>query len=164
MRQPLSEPDNGRRDLLLVADPGGHLQELLALEEVWRGHTRAWVTVDNETFRAIGPAELVFSAHGPTRRNLVNLLRNTVLAARVIRAVRPQAIVTTGAGLSVPFVWVARALRVRTAYIECSGRVGVSLSGRLAAPAANRVYVQWPDAVGIVAKAAYRGSIFFSPR
>lgn|SRR5438067_1204025 len=164
MGEQVSPSTIGRRDLLLVADPGGHLQELVALEEVWRGHTRAWVTLDDETFRALGPGEVVFGAHGPTRRSLVNLVRNAVLALRIMRAVRPKAVITTGAGLSVPFIWIARIFGIRTAYIECSGRIGVSLSGRLAAPAASRVYVQWPEAAMVHRKATYRGSIFFSLR
>ena len=164
MRRRLTGADSRRREILLVADSGGHLNELLALREVWGQYSRAWVTVANDTFGAVAPGELVFAAHGPTRRSPLNLARNTLLALRIIRAVRPSAIITTGAGLSVPFVWVGKLLGVRAAYIECSGRIGVSLSGRLVAPAASRIYVQWAEATDLVGNARYCGSIFFSPR
>ena len=31
--------------LLLVCSPGGHLQQMLALEPAWRGIERSWVTL-----------------------------------------------------------------------------------------------------------------------
>ena len=75
---------------------------------------------------------------------------------------RPAVVITTGAALSVPFAWVGRLFGARVVYIECSGRVGISLSCRLIAPVAHRLYVQWPEVAPQVSKARYAGTIFFS--
>jgi hypothetical protein len=156
--------DSGPVTLLLVADPGGHLFELAGLREVWSRFPRAWVTVRRSDVETLLPGERIVFAHGETRRNLKNLVRNAVLAVRVIRELRPAVIMTTGAALSVPFAWVGRALGVRVVYVECSGRIGVSLSCRLIAPVADRLYVQWPEVVPSLRKARYAGSVFFSRR
>jgi hypothetical protein len=150
--------------LLLVADPGGHLFELAGLRDVWSRFPRAWVTVDASDVGTLLADEHVLFAHGPTRRSLRNLGRNTVLAFRIVRRLRPAVILTTGAALSVPFVWMGRLFGARVVYIECSGRVGISLSCRFIAPFASRIYVQWHDVVPKLTKARYAGSIFFSPR
>jgi beta-1,4-N-acetylglucosaminyltransferase len=71
---------------------------------------------------------------------------------------------TTGAALSVPFAWAGRVLGARVVYIECSGRVGISVSCRLIAPVADRLYVQWPEVVSQASKARYTGTIFLSRR
>jgi len=63
----------------------------------------------------------------------------------------------------VPFAWVGRLFGARVVYIECSGRIGVSLSCRLVTPVANRLYVQWPEVASSIPKARYAGSVFFSP-
>lgn len=150
--------------LLLVADPGGHLFELAGLREVWSRFSRAWVTVRASDSETLLLGEQVLFAYGPTRRSLRNLLRNCFLAVRIVRRLRPAVVMTTGAALSVPFVWAGRLFGARVVYIETSGRVGISMSCRLGAPVADRLYVQWPEVVPQVSKARYAGTIFFSPR
>ncbi|MGH3024477.1 MAG: PssD/Cps14F family polysaccharide biosynthesis glycosyltransferase [Gaiellaceae bacterium] len=162
MRRSATEPE--RVTLLLVADAGGHLFELAGLREVWSRFSRVWVTVHASDVETLLTGEQVLFAHGQTRRSLKNLVRNGLLAVRVVRRLRPAVVVTTGAGLSVPFAWVGRAFGARVVYIECSGRIGVSVSCRLVAPVADRLYVQWPEVVGQVAKARYAGTVLLSRR
>ena len=150
--------------LLLVADPGGHLFELAGLRDVWSRFSRAWVTVRGSDVDTLLPGERVVFAHGHTRRSLRNLVRNSVLAVRIVRRLRPAVVITTGAALSVPFAWAGRLFGARVVYIECSGRVGISVSCRLVAPVANRLYVQWPEVASQVSKARYAGTIFLSRR
>ncbi len=151
-----------RVTLLLVGDPGGHLFELVGLRPVWMQVSRAWVTVEASDAETLLAGEQVLFAHGPTRRNARNLVRNAVLAVRIVRRLRPAVIITTGAGLAVPFCWVGRLFGSRVVYVECSGRVGLSLSCRFIAPVAHRLYVQWPEAVAEARKARYAGSVFLS--
>lgn len=150
--------------LLLVADPGGHLFELAGLRDVWSCFPRAWVTVRASDVETLLPDERVVFAHGHTRRSLKNLVRNSLLAVRTVRRLRPAVVMTTGAALSVPFAWAGRLFGARVVYIECSGRVGISVSCRLIAPVADRLYVQWPEVVSQASKARYAGTIFLSRR
>ena len=150
--------------LLLVADPGGHLFELAGLRDVWSRFSRAWVTVRASDVDTLLVDERVIFARGPTRRSLMNLVRNSLLAVGIVRRLRPAVVMTTGAALSVPFAWAGRLFGARVVYIECSGRVGISVTGRLIAPVADRLYVQWPEVVPQVSKARYAGTIFLSRR
>ena len=50
------------------------------------GFARAWVTFDKSDARSLLDGERVFYAHGPTNRNLKNLLRNLLLAVARRRA------------------------------------------------------------------------------
>ena len=49
-------------------------------------------------------------AHNNRSSGIPNLLRNLRLAWSVIRSERPAAILTTGAGVAVPFAWIGRLL------------------------------------------------------
>ena len=69
---------------------------------------RAWVTFDKSDARSLLADERVDFAHGPTNRSIKNLLRNLLVAWRVVRDARPKVMLTTGAGVAVPFAWVAR--------------------------------------------------------
>jgi UDP-N-acetylglucosamine:LPS N-acetylglucosamine transferase len=146
--------------LLLVCSSGGHLFQLHALSEVWSTWTRLWVTFDKSDARSLLRDERVVFAHGPTNRSLGSLLKNLVLAWRVMKEAQPRVLVTTGAGVAVPFAWVARLRGASVVYVESLTRIDdVSLSCRLIAPIASRVYVQWPEAQAGVRKARYAGPI-----
>lgn len=148
-------------EILLVCSSGGHLLQLLALREAWESFSRAWVTFDKSDARSLLADEQVFFAYGPTNRNIPNLLRNFKLAWRVVRRVKPRIMLTTGAGVAVPFAWIGRLLGVRIVYIESFTRIdGPSLSLRLISPVADRLYVQWPELAAVVPRARYAGSLF----
>jgi UDP-N-acetylglucosamine:LPS N-acetylglucosamine transferase len=120
-----------------------------------------WVSFDKSDVRSLLANETVVTAYGPTNRNVPNFLRNLRLARRVVRRLQPRTLVTTGAGVAVPFAWFARLAGARVVYVESFTRIDtISLSCRLIRPVADRVYVQWPEAVGLVRDARYVGNIF----
>jgi UDP-N-acetylglucosamine:LPS N-acetylglucosamine transferase len=135
------------RRVLLVCSPGGHLQQLLALELAWEGLEASWVTLPGRDVEDLLDGHAVELAHGPTNRSLRMLLRNLPVAWRIIRARDPDVILSTGAGVAVPFFWVGRLLGRRCVYVESLTRVdSVSLSGRLVYPVAHAFMVQWRGA------------------
>jgi UDP-N-acetylglucosamine:LPS N-acetylglucosamine transferase len=151
-------------DIMLVCSSGGHLQQMLALKPVWGAYTHVWVTFDKSDARSLLNGECVFHAHSPTNRSLRNLLRNLVLAWRTLNAVRPRVLLTTGAGVAVPFAWLGRLKGVKIVYVESFTRIsGPSLTCRLVAPIAHRSYVQWPEMERLVPKARYAGNVFAGP-
>jgi UDP-N-acetylglucosamine:LPS N-acetylglucosamine transferase len=157
----LSAPRPDRADVLLVCSSGGHLLQLVALRDAWQGLSRRWVTFDKSDARSLLAGEVVTFAHGPTNRSVKNLLRNLVLAWRLVARVRPTVVLTTGAGVAVPFAWIARLRGARVVYIESLTRIDrPSLSCRLIAPAASRIYVQWPELVDAVPRSRYVGQVF----
>jgi UDP-N-acetylglucosamine:LPS N-acetylglucosamine transferase len=92
------------------------------------------------------------------------MIRNAVLAAGLIRELRPAAVLTTGAAIAVPFAWAAKAFGVPTVYVESVTRVHKpSLAARLVAPVASRLYVQWPELRPALRGARYVGSVFTDP-
>lgn len=149
-----------RLGCLLVASSGGHLFQLQTIRSGWPVEDRQWVTFDTSDARSLLAGEVVHRAAHPTNRNLPNLVRNVLLAARLLLRLRPRAIVTTGAGVAVPFCWLGRLAGARIIYIESMARVrGPSLTGRLVHPVAHRFFVQWPAMAGVLRKAEYRGSL-----
>jgi len=157
----VSTRTDGQADLLLVCSTGGHLQQLLALRDAWGGYSRVWVTFDKSDARSLLRDERVVFAHGPTNRSVKNLLRNLVVAWRTLRDVRPEVVLTTGAGVAVPFAWLGRLRGARLVYVESFTRIEEpSLTCRLVAPVADRIYAQWPELVHSVPKAHYAGTVF----
>jgi beta-1,4-N-acetylglucosaminyltransferase len=147
-----------RGGLLLVADPGGHLQELIALQATWQERRRVWALPRG----ASPPAgEVVYRLAGPTRRSVRALILNLVQAVRLMMVERPTVLLTTGAGAGVPFVWVAWVFRKKIIFVENSGRIGLSLSGKLSRPFATQFYVQWPELEDERRAISYAGNVLF---
>lgn len=132
--------------LLLVGSSGGHLAQLLALEPWYRRWQRHWVTFNTPDAQSQLDGETVTWAYHPTTRNVRNLLRNGWLAARLVRRGSVVAVVTTGAGVALPFVLVARLLRIPTVYIEVYDRIDTpTLTARLCRPFLSAMLVQWDE-------------------
>lgn len=147
MTDPRGTPGGSSDRVLLVGSSGGHLTQLLALAPWWQERTRAWVTFDTpDAVAALADEPDVWWAAHPTTRNVPNLLRNLLLAWRVTRRFRPTVVVSTGAGVALPFFLAAKATGARTAYIEVYDRIETpTLTGRLCRPVTDLMLVQWPE-------------------
>lgn len=133
-------------EVMLVGSSGGHLAQLLALAPWYRDRARSWVTFDTPDARSLLAGEQVVWAHHPTTRNLKNLARNFLLAARTLKRRDVAAVVTTGAGVALPFVVVARLRGVPTVYIEVYDRIdSPTLTARLCRPFLSAMLVQWEE-------------------
>lgn len=153
-------PPPTRQRVLLVGSSGGHLAQLMSLRSWWSQTDRAWVTFRTEdALGHLADESHVAWAHSPTTRNVPNLLRNTWLAWRVLRSFRPDVVLSTGAGVALPFFVLARAVGARTVYIEVYDRVdSATLTGRLCRPFTDRMLVQWPEQAGL-----YRDAVVVGP-
>ncbi|GLU46898.1 PssD/Cps14F family polysaccharide biosynthesis glycosyltransferase [Nocardiopsis ansamitocini] len=132
--------------VLLVASSGGHLAQLWPLRPWWTTHERVWITFKTPDAVSALAGETVHWAYHPTTRNVVNLVRNTFLALRVFARHRPRVVVSTGAGVAVPFFVLARLLRVPTVYIEVYDRMDTpTLTARLCRPFTRLFLAQWDE-------------------
>lgn len=130
----------------LVCSSGGHLAWMLQLRPWWSQHERFWVTFDKTDARSLLEGERTIWAWFPTTRSIRNLLRNLRLAWTTIRRERPDVIVSTGAGVALPFFLVARLHGIKTVFIESYERIeGPSLTARLCSPLSHLVLLQWDD-------------------
>jgi UDP-N-acetylglucosamine:LPS N-acetylglucosamine transferase len=132
--------------LLLVSSSGGHLSQLHALEPWWGQHERLWVTFPKDDARTLLDGERVIAAHHPTTRNIPNAFRNFRLARDVFDDYRPDVVVSTGAGVAVPFFLAARHFGARTVYVEVYDRIdSPTMTGRMCYPLADLFLLQWAE-------------------
>ncbi|MBM3676199.1 MAG: UDP-N-acetylglucosamine--LPS N-acetylglucosamine transferase [Actinobacteria bacterium] len=143
-----NDTERGERSapVLMVCSTGGHLAQLWRLRPWWEQHDRAWVTFDKPDARALLAGERIYWAHHPTTRNLANLVRNTLLARRVLRRERPGVVVSSGAGVAVPYFWMARRFGAATAYYEVHDRIDTpTVTGKLCYPVTDLFALQWEE-------------------
>ncbi len=121
---------------LFVCNTGGHLVELLSLAErlpFERGE-ELWVTFDDAQSRSLLRGRDVEFIRYPSPRDLRVTVANTITAIELHRRRRFTWAVSTGAGVAVSFLPVARAHGAQCHYIESATRIaGPSMTGRLLA-------------------------------
>jgi UDP-N-acetylglucosamine--N-acetylmuramyl-(pentapeptide) pyrophosphoryl-undecaprenol N-acetylglucosamine transferase len=125
-------------NVLACASAGGHFKQLLRLvDRLPDGGTVTCRTYDSilteDLLAAAGRSgDRVVLAPYAAPRDLLNLLRDAKVARRLVRADRFDLAVSTGAGLAVAALPVARAAGIRSVYIESATRAeGPSMSGRI---------------------------------
>ena len=90
----------------LVGSSGGHLTHLYLLKPFWEEKERFWVTFGKDDAKSILEDEKMYECYFPTNRNIKNLIKNTFLAIKIIRKEKPKLIISSGAGVAVPFFYI----------------------------------------------------------
>lgn len=165
--------------LCLVCSSGGHFLEMYFLKDFWEQYDRFWVTFfkqDNlpllcgsskytENIPDVMGVPLVcnekaYNSYYPTNRSIKNLIKNTFLAFKILRKEKPDIILSTGAGVGVPFVYIGKLLGMKTIYVELETRVNkLSLTARLIYYVVDHLIVQWPELADKYNKAVFAGQI-----
>lgn len=146
--------------IALVCSSGGHLLELLQLRECFEQHPHFWVTFFTEDAQVLLKDELAYWAYSPTNRSLNKFVKNIFLAWKILKLERPTHIITTGAGVAVPFFFLAKLFSVKTIYLESLARLeNLSLSGRLVYFLADHFLVQWEELARRYRRAIYGGRV-----
>lgn len=129
--------------VLFACSAGGHLAQLMQLRPWFQDRQRVWVTFEQpDAVGLLGDEETVWAFH-PTTRNIPNLVRNTLLAWRIIRKHRPSLVITSGAGIAVPFFYIGKLLRAKTVYVEVIDRIDTrTMTARLCSPVTDVVVAQ----------------------
>ena len=132
--------------LCLVSSSGGHLFQLFILNKWWEKQDRFWVTFEKEDALSLLENERTYWSYFPTNRSIKNLIRNTFLALKILRKERPDVIVSTGAGVAVPFFYIGKLLGAKLIYIEVYDRINApTLTGKLVYPVTDAFLLQWQE-------------------
>lgn len=145
----------------LVGSSGGHLTHLYLLKPFWEEKERFWVTFGKEDAKSILEDEKMYECYFPTNRNIKNLIKNTFLAIKIIRKEKPKLIISSGAGVAVPFFYIGKIFGAKTIFIEVFDRIDKpTITGKLVYPVTDIFIVQWEEMKKVYPKAINLGGIF----
>lgn len=112
------------------------------MQSAWTGLSHFWLTYDASRTRSL--------AHAYRLRNIgFNPFLMAIAFARTLLIFvreRPNVIITNGAEIAIPAVFIGRVLGCRIVFIEVWTRVRLpTLTGRLVYPLCDEFFVMWPD-------------------
>lgn len=145
--------------ICLSSSSGGHLTQLLKLNNVWKKHDHFFLTFKVHRTEHLSKKERVHFVKDP-KRNPFLLILNFLQSLVVFLMENPDVIVSSGTGVTVPMCIWGKLFGKKVIFIESYSRVTTpSLSGRIVYPIANLFIVQWKDLRKKYPKAVYVGRL-----
>lgn len=131
--------------LLAVCSSGGHWSQLLLLREAFDRHLVTWACTGAGAGTKHGIEEVQLLPE--CNRDRLSVMPRLVIEAwRLLRRVRPDVVVSTGALPGLVCVALGRVMGARTVWVESmANSEELSLSGRWASRVAHECFVQWPQ-------------------
>jgi beta-1,4-N-acetylglucosaminyltransferase len=146
--------------LCLVSSSGGHLVKLFQLKPWWSKYERFWVVRDDVLTKDLLKGEQYYFGYFPENRNLLNAVKNLILAGRILRYEKPQVVFSMGAGIAPPYLYMAKLMGIKTIFMETFICIPIAtLSGRLVYPIADHFFVQNQVLQKQYPKAIYAGKV-----
>ena len=156
--------------LLIVLGEGGHSKEMLALAALLGQEyeyayvltredalSEAKIALDGPRYRVIRPR----SKNDPAWMAALKLLLCFWQSLAVVWRAQPDAILSSGPAVAIPFAFWGKLLGRAVIFVETGSRVHrLSLTGRLMRRLADLFFVQWPELRQAHPKAIYAGRLF----
>jgi len=148
-----------RKRVMLIASGGGHWIEMTRLAEAFRCCHCEFVSTAPNLIAPFGDRPVVKVTDGSrdTLRHLVGSFRQLW---RLIRARRPDIVVSTGAAPGAIAIYIAKLHGIRTIWIDSVANSDtLSLSGRAVRPIADLCLTQWPELASTDPRIRYFGRV-----
>ncbi len=144
--------------ICLVSSCGGHLTEVRHLRQAYESYEHFYVLNDKAILPKDMQGKTYFISHSERDwKFFVNLWE----AFRILHKERPRIILSTGAGLAVPFAIIGRLfIGAKVVFIETITSVhSPTLTGRIMYHLAHRFIYQWKTLSSFYPKGEYHGPL-----
>jgi UDP-N-acetylglucosamine:LPS N-acetylglucosamine transferase len=146
--------------ICLAFSAGGHRLQIFQLEKIYKKHNYFFLTYKGLTTANLTKHHKVYFLTN-YRRNFIKAFMTLLQSLYVFLKEKPDIIISTGAGITVPICYLAGFFGKKVIFIESFSRVTKpSITGLAAYPVSDLFLVQWKPLMKFYKKAVYGGSIF----
>ena len=146
--------------ICLTASSGGHFNQIIKLLPILNKHEIFFITPATHMKRLLKKYKTYFVSN-PVR-NPFKFVIHSFVSLSILLKERPNVVISTGAGLTVPVCFLAKfLLRSKIIFIESFSRIdSPSLTGKMVFPISDVFIVQWKRLLKFYGKKAiYGGSL-----
>ena len=156
-----------KKKVLFIASTGGHLNELLQLEDMFSSYDYTLVTEktkSNMYLKEKYGKKVHFLIYGTKYHFLIypfKFIINCFKSLFLYLKYRPDYIITTGVHTSVPMCYIGKIFGSRIIYIETfANMVTKTVSGKIVYPISDMFVVQWESMKKLYPKSKFGGWIY----
>lgn len=152
------------KKVVFVCSSGGHLSEMLKLEQLFNEYEYILVTEKTDVTEKIKEKyNMTFFKYGPNK-NIVKyiwaIIYNILVCLNVIIKFKPNTVISTGAQVGGIMCLFAKLFGKKVIYIESLAKVdSLSTTGKNVYRFADKFYVQWESLAQKYDKAEYIGRL-----
>ncbi|MBT8523624.1 hypothetical protein G6735_04770 [Polynucleobacter paneuropaeus] len=148
-----------KNKLCIAASPGGHLQELLALSPLFEKFNHYYLTFDVPMLYQFKIDNRVYFVDDASK-GIFKLIANFVKSILIIMKERPSLLITSGAGVVLPTLIIAKIFGIKIVYIELTCQVfKLTKTGRIGYFFADLFIIQNPDLKKVAPKSKLISSL-----
>lgn len=154
-----------KRKIIFISSSGGHFTQLLQLEQLFKKYEYLLITEKNQVVSGLSNKYNIKFLKYFTRKKIFSFplifIYNSILSLYYIIVFKPDFIISTGAGATVPMCYIGKMLGKKIIFIESYARKSSkSLSGKLIYPISYLFIVQWDSMLKLYPKAKCFGPIY----
>ena len=152
------------KKVIFAASSGGHLTEILKLEELFKEYDYLLVTEKTDVTKDMASKyNMAFVKYGPCKNKIkyvLTIIYNIFLAIKIVLKFKPDTIVSTGAQVGGFFCYVGKFFGAKVIFIETMAKIKeLSGTGNNVYKIADKFYVQWENLEKKYEKAQYIGRL-----
>ena len=154
------------KKVLFISSTGGHLNELLQLDSLFKKYNSYLITEKTKTNNSIknkynNVYYLVYGTKDHIFTYIFKFTYNIIKSFLLYLKIRPKVIVTTGTHTAVPMCYIGKLFGSKIIFIETfANRTTKTLAGKIVYPIADTFIVQWESMLEHYPKAIYAGWIY----
>ena len=152
--------ENKKIKICLAASAGGHLEQLLTLEESWRDYEAFYIStksIISKYLQRYGPTYIIEECN---RQHPFKVFCVLLQSLRIVLKQRPDVVISTGAAPGFLVCIIAKIFGAHVIWIDSIANVDqLSLSGRLIRPFSDLFLTQWPELVAKYKNIEYIGAV-----
>lgn len=152
------------KKVIFAASSGGHLTEILKLQELFPEYNYLLCTEKTDVTKELeGKYNIKYIKYGPCKNKIKyvwTIIQNLVSTIRIVRKFKPDTIVSTGAQIGGFFCYIGKFFGAKVIYIETMAKIKeLSGTGKNVYKIADKFYVQWKGLAEKYDKAEYIGRL-----
>lgn len=146
--------------IAVAASPGGHLVQIKQLASVYQKYDYFYFTFKSAVADDLSRTAKTYAIRNVVRHNPITWFTGFFQSFLIAIKERPDAVITTGAGVVFFFCLFCKMFGAKLIFIESMAKVNrPTLTARLLYPFSDLFFVQWPQLLSFFPKAKYVGRL-----
>lgn len=152
------------KKICFISSTGGHLTQLNTIFNSFNKEEFCVLTENNESTISLKKKYDAYFLIQQERKNLLFpliLFVNFWLSFVYIIRIRPKLIISTGAGVVIPFCILGKLFGCKLIFIESFAKVHTpTITGRILYNFADKFFVQWEELLSFYKNSEYKGRLY----
>jgi len=153
---------NDNENIVFISSTGGHWSQILELRKEMKELKNCYfITEYNETSKNHKDTFFLTQQDRKSKSFLIDIFKNSIKSIIYYKKLKPSIVISTGAGVVIPFLLISKMRGCKIIFIESFAKVNTpTITGKIVYKFADSFFVQWEDLLKYYKNAKYEGKVY----